>query len=304
MKKQLVCITGPTASGKTALAIKLALHYKTEIVSFDSRQFYSELKIGSAPPTAEQLQQASHHFIFCRSVTEPYNAATYAADANEQINKLFEIHDVVIMVGGSGLYLDALLHGLDEMPEVFPHVRKALQESLQRDGISVLQQELRQADPEYFYKVDIHNPVRLIRALEVIRSSGRKFSEFRKNKTNTDLSFQPVVIFLNPPREALYARINQRVDEMMQQGLLEEVKSLVPYKHYKALDTVGYKELFEYLEGNYSLQEAIDKIKQHTRNYAKRQVTWFKRSSYSMQISEPDAESIIKFLENQSCSIS
>ncbi len=299
MKKTLVCITGPTASGKTALAVKLALHFKTEIVSFDSRQFYKELKIGSAPPTAQQLLLVPHHFIFCRSVRDPYNAATYAADAKERIAKLFETYDVVIMVGGSGLYLDALLLGLDEMPEVLPHIRVALLESFKLNGISVLQKELQQVDPEYFQQVDIHNPVRLIRALEVIRSSGRKFSEFRKNKMNINLGFQWVKIFLNPPREVLYHRINQRVDEMMQQGLLEEVQSLVPYKFYKTLDTVGYKELFEYLEGNYSLQEAIEKIKQHSRNYAKRQVTWFKRSAYFMQISEPDANAVIQFLEHQ-----
>jgi tRNA dimethylallyltransferase len=297
MKKKLVCITGPTASGKTALAVKLATHYNTEIVSFDSRQFYRELKIGSSPPTAKQLQQVPHHFILCRSVTQPYNAATYAADAKERIAKLFENYDVVIMVGGSGLYLYALLHGLDEMPEVLPDVRKALQESLQRDGITVLQQELQQADPEYFQKVDIHNPVRLIRALEVIRSSGRKFSDFRKNTTHTNLGFQPVLIFLNPPREILYHSIHLRVDEMIQQGLLDEVRSLVPYKHYKPLDTVGYKELFEYLEGNYSLQEAIDKIKQHTRNYAKRQITWFKRTPYLLHLSEPDHVKAIEFLD-------
>lgn len=299
MKKTLICVTGPTASGKTALAIKLALHYHTEIVSFDSRQFYKELKIGSAPPSQEELQQVPHHFIFCRSVTEPYNAATYAADAQKKINALFDVHDVVVMVGGSGLYLNAFLHGLDEMPEVLPDVRKDLQELLQREGITVLQQELAQKDPEYFREVDIHNPARLIRALEVIRSSGRKYSEFRKNKATTDLSCQVVQIFLNPPREALYARINQRVDDMIQQGLLAEVRTLLPFKNYKPLDTVGYKELFEYLEGHCYLQEAVDKIKQHTRNYAKRQVTWFKRSNYNLELSFPDVAAVIQFIEGK-----
>ncbi|MCX7743091.1 MAG: tRNA (adenosine(37)-N6)-dimethylallyltransferase MiaA [Flavobacteriales bacterium] len=299
MKKTLVCITGPTASGKTALAIKLALHYKTEIVSFDSRQFYKELKIGAAPPSTEELKSVPHHFIFCRSITEPYNAATYAADAKKKISELFETFDVVVMVGGSGLYLNALLHGLDEMPQVLPEVRNTLQEKLQREGIGVLQQELQQADPEYFSEVDIHNPVRLIRALEVIRSSGRKYSEFRKNKIKDTHTFQSVQIFLNPPREALYARINQRVDGMIQQGLLEEVRSLFPFKNYKALDTVGYKELFEYLEGHCSLQEAIDKIKQHTRNYAKRQVTWFKRNKKNLELIEPNIDEVFQFLENQ-----
>lgn len=300
MKKTLVCVTGPTASGKTALAIKLALHYHTEIVSFDSRQFYKELKIGAAPPSAEELQQVPHHFIFCRSVTEPYNAATYAADAQKKINELFDVHDVVVMVGGSGLYLNAFLHGLDEMPEVLPDVRKDLQELLQREGIAVLQQELAQNDPEYFREVDIHNPARLIRALEVIRSSGRKYSAFRKNKSSEILPFQVVQIFLNPPREVLYARINQRVDIMMQQGLLEEVRTLLPFKNYKPLDTVGYKELFEYLEGHCSLQEAVDKIKQHTRNYAKRQVTWFKKNdSILISDAEYDLDKIIRLIQTR-----
>ena len=278
MKKILICITGPTASGKTALAIKLALHYQTEIISFDSRQFYKELKIGTSPPSAEELQLVPHHFIFCRSLTEPYNAATYAAEAQKKINELFDVHNVVIMVGGSGLYLNAFLHGLDEMPEVLPDIRKDLQELFQRKGIGVLQQELEQKDPEYFHEVDINNPARLIRALEVIRSSGRKYSEFRKNKVHKTLPFQVVQFFLNPPRELLYARIDQRVDTMMQQGLLEEVRSLLPFKNYKTLDTVGYKELMEYLEGSCTLEQAVNKIKQHTRNYAKRQITWFKKN--------------------------
>lgn len=298
MKKTLVCITGPTASGKTALAIKLALHFRTEIVSFDSRQFYKEFKIGAAPPSVEELQQVPHHFIFCRSVTEPYNAATYAADAQKKINELFDVHDVVIMVGGSGLYLNAFLHGLDEMPEVLPEVRKDLQELLQREGIVILQQELAQKDPEYFREVDLNNPARLIRALEVIRSSGKKYSAFRKKKSQEILPFQVVQIFLNPPREELYARINQRVDIMMQKGLLEEVCTLLPYKNYKSLDTVGYKELFEYLEGHCSLQEAVDKIKQHTRNYAKRQVTWFKKNdSILVSDAEYDLDKIIHLIQ-------
>lgn len=300
MKKTLVCITGPTASGKTALAIKLALHYHTEIVSFDSRQFYKELKIGAAPPSAQELLQVPHHFIFCRSVIKPYNAATYAADAQKKINELFDVHDVVVMVGGSGLYLNALIQGLDEMPEILPDVRKDLQELFQREGIGVLQLELVQKDPEYFREVDINNPARLIRALEVIRTSGRKYSEFRKNKAPETLPFQVAQIFLNPPRNVLYDRINQRVDTMMNLGLLEEVRALLPFKNYKPLDTVGYKELMEYLEGRCSLDEAVNKIKQHTRNYAKRQVTWFKKNE-SILVSdiEYDLDNIIRLIKSR-----
>lgn len=301
MNKILVCITGPTASGKTALSVQLALHFKTEIVSFDSRQFYKELTIGSAPPTEEQLQQVPHHFIFCRSVTQPYNAATYAVDAEKLINDLFTHHDIVIMVGGSGLYLNALMDGLDDMPEVLPQVREELQQTLLHHGIKPLQKELQQLDSEYFSQVDIHNPARLIRALEIIRSSGKKYSELRKQHLKKNHPFQTIIIFLNPPRSKLYAQINERVDKMLVQGLLDEACSLIPYRNYKPLDTVGYKELFNYFDGNYSLPEAIEKIKQHTRNYAKRQITWFKKSAYSLEISDPDSQTIIQYIEQSIC---
>lgn len=301
MNKTLVCITGPTASGKTALSVQLALYFNTEIVSFDSRQFYKELKIGSAPPTDEQLQQIPHHFIFCRSVTQPYNAATYALDAEKVINDLFINHDIVIVVGGSGLYLNALIDGLDDMPEVLPQVREDLQQTFLLHGIEPLQKELQHLDSEYFSQVDIHNPVRLIRALEIIRSSEKKYSELRKQNSKKNHLFQPISIFLNPPRSTLYAHINERVDKMMTQGLLDEVRSLLPYRSYKPLDTVGYKELFNHFDGNYSLPEAIEKIKQHTRNYAKRQITWFKKSAYTLEINEPDPQTIIQYIHQNIC---
>jgi len=275
--KKLICITGPTGSGKTKAAIQLAIHYQTEILSFDSRQFYHEMQIGTAPPSSEELNLVHHHFIHCRSIHDEYNASTYADDALSLLKKLFETHDLVIMVGGSGLYLRAVIDGFSQIPASNPIIRQALNNKLEMEGLDSLQNELLQADPIYYQQVDIYNPARLIRALEVIRDTGKPYSEALKNKSKKHHNFTPLIFMLNPRREVLYKSLNQRVDKMMQEGLVDEAKRLFPFRSAPPLQTVGYKELFMYLDGEYSLEESIDKIKQHTRNYAKRQITWFKK---------------------------
>lgn len=275
--KKLVCITGPTASGKTSVAIQLALYYHTEIISFDSRQFYRELLLGTAPPSSDELKKVKHHFIHSRSLFNEYNASTYADDALEQITELFKTHDLLIMVGGSGLYLQAVLEGFSHVPPSDKAIRDALNLQFKNAGIETLQQELSQSDPIYYNRMDVHNPVRIMRALEVIRLTGKPYSEILRQKSERDLPFLPIIFMLNPPREVLYENINNRVDLMMKNGLLEEARALYKYRSLSALQTVGYKELFLYFEKQYTLEEAVDKIKQHTRHYAKRQLTWFRK---------------------------
>ena len=281
MKPLLVVISGPTASGKTAFAIELALHFKTEIISFDSRQFYREMKIGTAPPTIDQLEKVPHHFIHDRSINEEYNAADFGKDALKKIQELSLSHQVIIMVGGSGLYIDAVLFGFDEMPTADISIREQLNKEFSLYGIAALQKELREKDPVYFEQVDQQNPVRVIRALEVIRTTNQPFSSFR-TAPKTLLPDADLMMFcMDLPREELYGRINQRVDSMMQHGLLEEVKSLMQFKSALPMQTVGYTELIAYIEGSISLDRAVSQIKQHTRNYAKRQLTWLKKYSMS-----------------------
>jgi tRNA dimethylallyltransferase len=273
--KYLLVIAGPTAIGKTKLAIELAKHYNTVILSADSRQFYKEMNIGTAKPSDEELREAKHYFINNKSVGELFGAGHFEKEAIALLNELFNEHQLVIALGGSGLYIDALLNGVDEFEEVPESYRNQLNEELKTKGMEALQVELQSKDPDYFNTVDIQNPQRVIRALEVIRYTNKPFSSFLKQNQITR-NFTPIKIFLNTDREKLYHIINQRVDGMMRQGLLEEVKQLMPFKEVNALKTVGYKELFDYLDGNLNLDEAVSKIKQHTRNYAKRQITWFK----------------------------
>lgn len=274
-KKYLVVIAGPTAVGKTKLAIELAEHYKTVVVSADSRQFYKEMTIGTAKPNAEELSRVKHYFINTKSVTELFGAGHFEKEAIPLLDKLFEEHQVVIMAGGSGLYINALLNGVDEFEEVPEEIRVQLNSEFNANGLDPLQEELKEKDPEYFKNVDINNSQRVIRALEVIRYTGKPFSSFLK-KNKPARNFTPIKLFINLPREILYERINKRVDQMMEDGLLEEVRSLSSHKHLNALKTVGYKELFDHLEGKCTLNDAVEKIKQHTRNYAKRQITWFR----------------------------
>lgn len=271
----LLVICGPTASGKTAVAIELAKQHQTEIISFDSRQFYREMSIGTAKPSKEELAQAKHHFIDNISIAEEWNAGTFEKAAVKKLDELFEKHKIVIAVGGSGLYLNALLFGFDDMPLKDENLRKQLQTEFEEKGIEFLQKKIKELDPAFYEEGEIRNPQRLMRAIEVSTLSGKPYSE-QKSFSPVKRNFSPKLFAIHHERELLYNRINLRVDEMMKNGLLEEVKSLLSYRNHNALQTVGYKELFEYLDGKCSLEEAIEKIKQNTRNYAKRQMTWFK----------------------------
>jgi len=297
-RKYLVVIAGPTAVGKTALAIDLAKHYKTVIVSADSRQFYRELNIGTAKPDKAQLRAVEHYFIDNKNIGELYGAGHYEKDAIEKIEELFKEHSVIILVGGSGLYIDAVLSGVDDFIDVPLAVRDELNFKYKENGLTWLQNKVQDVDPVFFEKVDTQNPQRLLRALEVFTHSGIPYSNFLKDKT-TIRSFKPIKILLSLERVELYKRINARVDNMMHEGLLDEVKSLIKFKGANALRTVGYSELFQYLEGVYTLEEAIDKIKQHTRNYAKRQITWFKNKDVFTEFNPSDTKNIIAHIDSQ-----
>ena len=292
----LVVIAGPTAVGKTALAIELARHYQTEIISADSRQFYRELNIGTAKPSEAQLQAVPHHCINTKSITELYGAGHFEKDVLALLDALFQKHRMVIMTGGSGLYIDSVLKGVDAFEEVPPHIRESLNNSFANRGIDYLREELKAKDPLYYSKVDLHNPQRIIRALEVMEHSGKPYSSFLQAQEHAR-HFTPVKILVNCPREVLYQRINERVDQMMKDGLLEEVKGLMPHKNHNALKTVGYKELFDYLAGVWDLNTAVEKIKQHTRNYAKRQLTWFRNRDQFEEFAPNDLEKLIAYLD-------
>lgn len=269
-------ITGPTACGKTDVAIQLAKHYQTHIISADSRQFYRQLIIGAATPNAEQLSEAPHHFIGQLSVEEYYNVFKFEQDALNLCNELFKSYQVVILTGGSGLYLDALTKGIDLLPDPDPELRASLNAMFENEGLQILQSKLKELDPEYFEQVDQSNPVRLIRAIEVCTLTGEKYSQLR-NQTHENRPFDILKIVLDRPKEELHQRIELRTELMIQEGLIDEVKSLTPFRALNALNTVGYKEIFQYLDGNITLDQAITDIKTNTRRYAKRQLTWFRR---------------------------
>ncbi|MCK5846832.1 MAG: tRNA (adenosine(37)-N6)-dimethylallyltransferase MiaA [Bacteroidales bacterium] len=274
--KKLILIAGPTAVGKTSYAIKLAQEHNTEIISTDSRQFYRELKIGTATPTKEELAAAPHHFIGNLSISDYYNVSIYEKEAIIKIEELFKTHDTVIAVGGSGLYIDALCYGIDNLPDAEPKLRQEIKDKFAKYGIEYLQDEVRKLDPKYFENADIQNHKRLQRALEVCIQTGKTYSSQRSEKKQVR-DFEIEKIVLNMPREILYDRINKRVDIMIEEGLIDEVKALIPYKDLNALNTVGYKELFQHFNNEISLEQAITDIKTHSRRYAKRQITWVKR---------------------------
>ncbi len=275
--KYLVVIAGPTAVGKTDIAIQVAGKFGTEIISADSRQLYSEMTIGTAKPDAIQLAQVKHHFIGQLSIHDYYNVSLFENQVLEVLNSLFQMHDVVVMAGGSGLYIDAVCLGIDDFPDPRPELRKYLKGIYLDEGIVKLQEMLFQLDPEYYAVVDIQNPNRLLRALEVCHTTGRKFSEQRSNNTKKR-DFNIVKIGLNLPRPELFNRIGLRVDQMIENGLVQEVESLLPFRHLNALNTVGYKEIFEFIDSQITIEQAIENIKTHTRRYAKRQLTWFNRT--------------------------
>lgn len=264
--------------GKTDVAIQLALHFKTEIISADSRQFYREMSVGTAKPDTQQLGKVKHHFIGQLSIHDYYNVSKFENEVLELLKELFEKHNVVFLVGGSGLYIDAVCNGIDDFPDPAPELRSYLKGILLDEGISKLQEMLLSLDPEYFATVDVNNPNRLLRALEVCHTTGKKFSEQRLNNSK-NRNFQIIKIGLKLPRPELFNRIGQRVDNMIDNGLVKEVEGLLLFRHLNALNTVGYKEIFEFLDENTSLQQAIENIKTNTRRYAKRQLTWFNRTS-------------------------
>ncbi|GAA4325795.1 tRNA (adenosine(37)-N6)-dimethylallyltransferase MiaA [Pontixanthobacter gangjinensis] len=276
MTNFLVNILGPTAIGKTSLSIKVARHFNTEIISADSRQFYKEMKIGTAVPENFELEQAPHHFIQHISVEDNYSVGDFEREAMARLEQLFESHELVVMVGGSGLYVKAVTEGLDDFPEVDPEIRPRLNRHLEEEGIDWLQQRLFALDPEYYKTADVQNPHRLIRALEICISTGKPFSTFL-NKEKEKRNFKTVSIGLTADREKIYERINRRVDIMMENGLLEEAKALYPKRQLNALNTVGYKELFRYFDGEWDLETAVAEIKKNSRRFAKRQLTWFRK---------------------------
>lgn len=275
--KTLIVIAGPTAVGKTAVAIRLAQQLKTEIISADSRQFYREMAIGTAKPADEELAAVKHHFINSHSVTDNFSVGDFEKQCLQLLEVLFKTHDQIIMAGGSGLFIQAVTKGFDELPVADTETRERLNQEFAEKGIELLQEKLKTADPDYYNQVDLNNPQRLVRALEVFEATGKPFSSYRKAVTNKR-PFQVIEIGLDLPRELLYQRINQRVDNMIAEGLVEEVRSLLPYRHFNALNTVGYSELFDYFDGKTDLATAIELIKQNTRRFAKRQLTWFKKN--------------------------
>ena len=276
--KYLISIVGPTAIGKTALSIELAQHFETEIISADSRQFFKEMQIGTAAPTSDELSSAKHHFIHHKSIKDEYNVGAFEKDALQCLEKLFQDKDAVIMVGGSGLYVDVITKGIDHFPKVGSNIRKKLNKELETKGLEVLQEQLKALDPVSYNTIAIDNPHRVIRALEICIGSEKPYSSFL-NKGKEKRNFKTITVGLTADREMIYNRINQRVNIMMQKGLLEEVKGLLDSKDLNALNTVGYKELFNYLSGECDLEFATSEIKKNTRRYAKRQMTWFNHLS-------------------------
>ena len=275
MGKHLITIIGPTAIGKTTLAIKIANYFKTEIVSADSRQFYKEMNIGTAKPSTSELNSIKHHLINNKSVNDDYNIYDYEKDALKSIESIFNKNDIAILVGGSGLYINTVLYGLDEMPGISTEVRNSLYLDLELKGIKKLQEKLKLLDPSSYRSIDINNPRRLIRALEVSISTGKSYSSFLKKKKKKR-DFNIIVLGMNQERLDLYKKINTRVDNMVESGLINEVKELYTLKGLNTLNTIGYSEVFNYIEDKYSLDECINEIKKNTRRYAKRQLTWFK----------------------------
>jgi len=297
-KKTVIVIVGPTAIGKTAISIAIAKQLKCPVLSADSRQFFKEMNIGTAKPSTEEMLGVPHYFINSHSITDEYNVGKFETESIALLNELFKSNDYAIVVGGSGLYIDALCKGFDKLPEANKELREKIDFTLQSEGLEGLQRLLKELDPEHYNKVDLQNPQRLSRSIEVSLATGKPYSQFRKGE-NKKRSFNSIKIGLNTKRETLYHRINQRVDAMIDTGLLDEVKSLIAYKHLNALQTVGYKELFDYFENKTDLPTAINLIKQNTRRFAKRQLTWFKRDKEINWFEPNEVEKILKILTKE-----
>ncbi len=276
-KPLLICVVGATAIGKTSLSIALATAFNTEIISADSRQFYSSMNIGTAVPSAQELESAPHHFIQHKSIFDSYNVGDFEREALLKLDTLFSKKSTAILVGGSGLYVDAVVNGLDHFPDIDKQIREALNTQLDNDGLAFLQQELMRVDPLYYKTMDTENPRRVIRALEIYRATGKPYSSFLKDRA-ANRNFKTLYIGLTAERPIVYQRINKRVDIMLENGLLEEVKQLRAHKDLNALQTVGYRELFQYFDGTLTLEKAVEEIKKNTRRFAKRQGTWFRKN--------------------------
>jgi len=296
--KYLISVVGPTAIGKTTLSIKLANHFNTEIISADSRQFFKEMQVGTAAPTKDELEQAKHHFIHHKSILDSYNVGAFEKEALKKITQLHKTNNVIVLVGGSGLYVNAVTNGLDDFPKIDKTIREKLNKKLANEGLESLQKQLQQLDPETHEKIALKNPHRVIRALEICIGTGLPYSSFLNNKKN-ERSFKTITIGLTADREVIYNRINQRVDIMVKEGLLEEVKQLTSHKHLNALNTVGYKELFNYIDGEWSFEFAVSEIKKNSRRFAKRQLTWFKKQDDTLWFDyNSDFSEIIQNLKN------
>ncbi len=293
--KYLIVIVGPTAVGKTDLSIWLAKQLNTEIISADSRQIYKEMSIGTAKPTAEEMQGIKHHFIGEISVRQYFNASMYEQLALQRIEQLFEKYDLLLLVGGSGLYIDAILFGIDDIPTVIPQVRQQIAQIYNEYGIDKLRYLVSRLDPEYYKKADLNNPMRLLKALEISVQAAKPYSSFLKG-TPKQRNFKTILIGLNMPREMLYQRINKRVIKMIDQGLVQEAKKLYSLKDLVALKTVGYREIFQYLDGKISLPQAIDLIQRNTRKYARRQLTWFRRYKNIRWFRPDEKQEILNFI--------
>ncbi len=294
----LVVIGGPTASGKTEMAIRCALHFQTEVLSADSRQFYREMNIGTAKPTKQELSLVPHHFINSLSIRDEFSVGDFERNAIQLLDKLFQTNQVVVMTGGSGLFIRAVCEGLDVFPDVPEEIHDEVGQLFKLGGVTALQELLNQLDPDYFRQVDIHNPARLLRAVEVCKASGKPYSSFLGH-SETTRNFHSIFIQLDWPRDVLYRRINHRVDEMMARGLEAEARELYPFRHLQALQTVGYQELFDYFEEACTLEQAVEKIKQHTRNYAKRQLTWMRKYGHWQPFATDQGPQILQFIQQQ-----
>ncbi|MFK7949009.1 MAG: tRNA (adenosine(37)-N6)-dimethylallyltransferase MiaA [Saprospiraceae bacterium] len=296
--KYLIVIAGPTASGKTKLGIELAKHFNTEILSADSRQFYREMNIGTAKPKEEELAEAKHHFINNLSIHDEYTVGDYEKDALAILDEIYKEKDVALMVGGSGLFIQAVCEGLNEFPKVSKEIREELSNAYKKHGIWILQKELKEKDPDYFEEVDKNNHQRLIRALEICRASGEPYSSFR-NQPKAERSFTPIYVIMDWDREELYDRINLRVDIMMRDKLLNEVKTLADHKDLNALQTVGYQEFLAYLDDEYDVYEAIRLVKRNSRRYAKRQMTWFRKIEDAGFYNPEELDDILAFINRK-----
>lgn len=297
-KPTLIVLIGPTGIGKTDLSLNIAEHYNTEIISADSRQLYADLKIGTAAPTSEQLARVKHHFVGTLQLTDYYSAAQYEAEVMKKLDELFKRYNVIVLTGGSMMYVDAVCKGIDDIPTVDEETRKTLMQHYENVGLERLCAELKILDPEYYDIVDKKNPKRVIHALEICYMTGQTYTSFRTSQTK-ERPFNIIKVGLRREREELYARINKRVDIMMEDGLLEEAKSVYQYKNLNSLNTVGYKEMFKYLDGEWELPFAIEKIKQNSRIYSRKQVTWFKRDTDITWFHPDDTDNIMSFIEER-----